>query len=92
MRLLFARPVPTEGRQPEILTAPAVHLPTLSVSPTEHVDGDLRVPRSPFRVARQHRRVSSLRLTDRCAVKGRSKQVRRGAHTRYSKVLQKGRF
>ena len=29
MRLLFGRPVPTQGRQPEIATAPAVHLPTL---------------------------------------------------------------
>jgi hypothetical protein len=50
MRLLFGRPVPTEGRQPETLTAPAVHLPTLSVSQTDHLDGDqTRVPRSPTR-------------------------------------------
>jgi hypothetical protein len=40
MRLLFGRPVPTEGRQPETLTAPAVRLPTLSVSQTDHLDGD----------------------------------------------------
>ena len=32
MRLLFGRSVRGEGRQPENLTAPAVHLPTLSVS------------------------------------------------------------
>ena len=45
MRLLFGRPVPIQGRQPEIQTAPAVHLPTLSVSQTDQLDGDhLRLP------------------------------------------------
>ena len=64
MRLLFGRPVPTQGRQPEIQTAPAVHLPTLSVSQTGQLDGDHpRLPRSPSCAARQHRRVSFLRLT-----------------------------
>ena len=43
MRLLFGRSVPTQGRQPEILTAPAVHLPTLSVSQKDHLDGATRV-------------------------------------------------
>ena len=40
MRLLFGRPVRVEGRQPEHLTAPAVHLPTLSVSQRDQLDGD----------------------------------------------------
>ena len=48
MRLLVGRPVPTQGRQPEIATAPAVHLPTLSVSQTGQFDGEHTcVPRSP---------------------------------------------
>jgi hypothetical protein len=45
MRLLFGRPVRAEGRQPEHVTAPAVHLPTLSVSQRDQLDGD------PTRVA-----------------------------------------
>ena len=90
MRLLFGRPVPTQGRQPEIVTAPAVHLPTLSVSQRDQLDGDhTRLPRSPSRAARQHRRVSSLRLADRWPRTGRSKQVRRGADTRIRKSCRK---
>src|SRR5947207_5339213 len=48
MRLLFGRPVRAEGRQPEHLTAPAVHLPTLLVSQRDQLDGDhTRVPPGP---------------------------------------------
>jgi hypothetical protein len=36
MRLLLGRPGAHTGRQLEIQTAPAVHLPTLSVSQTDH--------------------------------------------------------
>jgi hypothetical protein len=32
MRLLFGRPVRARGRQPDHLTAPAVHVPTLLIS------------------------------------------------------------
>ena len=74
MRLLFGKPVPTQGRQPEIPTAPAVLLLTLSVSQTDQLNGDRTcLPRSPCCAARQHRRVS---FGDwRLAANGRSKPV-----------------
>jgi hypothetical protein len=66
MRLLFGKPVPTQGRQPEIPTAPAVLLLTLSVSQTDQLNGDHTcLPRFPSCAARQHRRVSFLRLAAR---------------------------